>query len=372
LQEELEKNQEILDAKLSAIDKEKLAWDSVQLKLDAYKLALEQSKSELVGMLELINQIAAAMAKISSGTISSALVSSGATDSYVAPEDDAESIAALEEFLRIVAELDAAIAAVETGADNDAEYERLQARLAAAQKAYDDYVNAGLNVRPDTNAADAAADAAAQAADAAAAAAQAAADMADAALEAADAAAAEYDAAVAVGLSSGVIDNLAKMAAAADKLAKDAADALTRTASDAAVAAAGAEAAAAAQAAAQAAADGFDGSGGGPGGRFGMQLLASGGMVKPKYFATGGFSRGTDTVPAMLSPGEFIMSKYAVNSYGLDKMKAINSGSYQGEKVYNYNLSVNVKSDANPEDIARVVMTQIKQVDSQRIRTQRA
>jgi TP901 family phage tail tape measure protein len=96
-----------------------------------------------------------------------------------------------------------------------------------------------------------------------------------------------------------------------------------------------------------------------------------GGMI-PKYLASGGFPRGTDTIPAMLSPGEFVMSKYAVNSYGVDKMKAINSGSYEGEKVYNYNLSVNVKSDADPDDIARVVMTQIRQIDSQRIRTQRA
>jgi TP901 family phage tail tape measure protein len=103
-----------------------------------------------------------------------------------------------------------------------------------------------------------------------------------------------------------------------------------------------------------------------------MQFMAGGGMVMPKYFAAGGYSRGTDTVPAMLSPGEFIMSKYAVNSYGLDKMKAMNSGTYKGEKVYNYNLSVNVKSDANPDDIARVVMTQIKQIDSQRVRGQRA
>jgi hypothetical protein len=95
-----------------------------------------------------------------------------------------------------------------------------------------------------------------------------------------------------------------------------------------------------------------------------------GGMI-PKYLASGGFPRGTDTIPAMLSPGEFVMSKYAVNSYGVDKMKAINSGSYEGEKVYNYNLSVNVKSDANPDDIARVVMTQIRQIDSQRIRTQK-
>jgi peptidoglycan hydrolase CwlO-like protein len=99
---------------------------------------------------------------------------------------------------------------------------------------------------------------------------------------------------------------------------------------------------------------------------------SSGGMIMPKYFASGGSPRGTDVVPAMLTPGEFVMSKYAVSNYGVDKMKAINTGTYEGEKVYNYNLSVNVKSDANPDDIARVVMTQIKQIDSQRIRTQRA
>ena len=113
------------------------------------------------------------------------------------------------------------------------------------------------------------------------------------------------------------------------------------------------------------------GGGGGPGGRFAMMAMSSGGMVKPKYFSVGGSARGTDIIPAMLTPGEFVMSKYAVDSYGVDKMKSINRGSYEGEKVYNYNLNVNVKSDANPEDIARVVMTQIRQVDSQRIRTQR-
>jgi TP901 family phage tail tape measure protein len=139
--------------------------------------------------------------------------------------------------------------------------------------------------------------------------------------------------------------------------------------------------------------------GGGGGGRFATMAMSSGGMIPrymaaggiavprlrsekmpiqmsyggmvPKYFAVGGMSRGTDTVPAMLTPGEFVMSKYAVDSYGTNKMKAINNGSHKDEKVYNYNLSVNVKSDANPEDIARVVMTQIRQVDSQRIRTQR-
>jgi hypothetical protein len=103
----------------------------------------------------------------------------------------------------------------------------------------------------------------------------------------------------------------------------------------------------------------------------GMQAMSSGGMVKPKYFSVGGAARGTDIVPAMLTPGEFVMSKYAVSNYGVDKMKAMNTGGYESEKVYNYNLSVNVKSDANPDDIARAVMTQIRQIDSQRVRGQR-
>ena len=95
--------------------------------------------------------------------------------------------------------------------------------------------------------------------------------------------------------------------------------------------------------------------------------LSRGGLV-PKYFAAGGYARGTDTVPAMLTPGEFVMSRYAVNSHGTDKMKAINSGSSVGDSVYNYNLSVNVKSDASPDQIARTVIAQIQQIDSQRMR----
>ena len=95
--------------------------------------------------------------------------------------------------------------------------------------------------------------------------------------------------------------------------------------------------------------------------------FATGGLV-PKYFAIGGYAKGTDTVPAMLTPGEFIMSKYAVDSYGTGTMKDINNGSQQLGSVYNYELTVNVKSDANPNDIANTVMTKIKQVDSMRIR----
>jgi hypothetical protein len=98
--------------------------------------------------------------------------------------------------------------------------------------------------------------------------------------------------------------------------------------------------------------------------------LAKGGLI-PKYFAAGGFARGTDTVPAMLTPGEFVMKRYAVDKYGVDTMKSINSGTYRGDSMYNYEVNVNVKSDANPDQIARAVMTQIKQIDSQRIRSNR-
>ena len=94
-----------------------------------------------------------------------------------------------------------------------------------------------------------------------------------------------------------------------------------------------------------------------------------GGLI-PKYFAIGGFAKGTDTVPAMLTPGEFIMSKYAVDQHGVDTMRKINNGDSFGGAVYNntYTLTVNVKTDANPNDIAQAVMSTIKRVDDRRIR----
>ena len=95
-----------------------------------------------------------------------------------------------------------------------------------------------------------------------------------------------------------------------------------------------------------------------------------GGMISK--FASGGFAVGTDTVPAMLTPGEFIVSKYGVDKFGVDNLRAINKGDNpSSSSVYNYNLSVNVKSDANPNEIARTVMMQIKQIDSQRIKGNR-
>jgi hypothetical protein len=95
----------------------------------------------------------------------------------------------------------------------------------------------------------------------------------------------------------------------------------------------------------------------------------SGGLIK--RFAVGGPVIGTDVIPSMLTPGEFVMSRYAVESFGVDKMKAINSGTYESGSVYNYNLSVNVRSDANPEQIANTVMAKIRQIDSLRLRGSR-
>jgi TP901 family phage tail tape measure protein len=119
-------------------------------------------------------------------------------------------------------------------------------------------------------------------------------------------------------------------------------------------------------------------------------FLSSGGLV-PKYFANGGLSRGTDTVPAMLTPGEFVMRKSAVDKFG-PLLSAINdpsfkmpkSSSYSGASsgvnnvvdnssaMYNYNIGITVpQSNANPNDIANAVIGQIKYIDAQRIRGQR-
>lgn len=107
------------------------------------------------------------------------------------------------------------------------------------------------------------------------------------------------------------------------------------------------------------------------GGGGGKLLLRSTGGIVPKYFAAGGFARGTDTVPSMLTPGEFVVRRSSVQDFGVDRLKAINSGTYSGESVYNYSVNINVKSNANSDDIARSVMTTIRRVDSQRLKTGR-
>jgi hypothetical protein len=133
--------------------------------------------------------------------------------------------------------------------------------------------------------------------------------------------------------------------------------------------------------------------------------MAKGGLVKPRFFANGGFvGKGTDTVPAMLSPGEYVIKSQRVKDLGTRLFDNINSGSLSSvqsmsspsfssgsssvslnqssvpsrqaaasssNSVYNYSLSVNVASQSDPNTIAQTVMNQLQRVDSQRIRNGR-
>jgi hypothetical protein len=99
---------------------------------------------------------------------------------------------------------------------------------------------------------------------------------------------------------------------------------------------------------------------------FANRYYASGGMVIPKGYAIGGGIYGTDTVPAMLTPGEFVVRKAAVDSIGIDKLNSMNSGTSMSDCVYNYSITVNANS-SDASDIADAVLRQIKRVDSQRL-----
>ena len=130
-----------------------------------------------------------------------------------------------------------------------------------------------------------------------------------------------------------------------------------------------------------------------------------GGFVKE--MAVGGFVPGigmTDSVPTMLTPGEFVMNKNATTQFGA-QLAAMNSSKYpsmmdsitpttysnmssynvsptvtsvstnvndNSNTMYNYNLKINVnESNASSSDIARAVIGQIKYIDAQRIRGQK-
>jgi hypothetical protein len=137
-----------------------------------------------------------------------------------------------------------------------------------------------------------------------------------------------------------------------------------------------------------------------------------GGLIP--YMANGGMfqSVNTDTVPAMLTPGEFVVKRSSVDRFGLQNLKNINNGTYGNtlsrgfnqpvypeisrdyasanigggiysssdvpqsntqvdNSVYNYSLSVNVEgTDASPDQIANVVMRKLQDFGSQRVRGQ--
>ena len=129
------------------------------------------------------------------------------------------------------------------------------------------------------------------------------------------------------------------------------------------------------------------------------------------------FAKGTDTVPTMLTPGEFVVNSASSKRFG-PMLEAMNNGSFkyytptapivpnnfsqpvynmpsrsyagadspggiyptsnispsltaQDNSVYNYSLSVNVEgTNTNANDIANVVMNRIKNIQSQQVRGQ--
>jgi hypothetical protein len=125
------------------------------------------------------------------------------------------------------------------------------------------------------------------------------------------------------------------------------------------------------------------------------QRMNLGGIFEPK---------GTDTVPAMLTPGEFVINRKATQKFE-PMLRAINSGSFNpsdldapnfsipskgygapsptllasssesfaqvDNSVYNYSLSVNVEgSNSSADQIASVVMNKLRNIRSQQVRGQ--
>lgn len=73
--------------------------------------------------------------------------------------------------------------------------------------------------------------------------------------------------------------------------------------------------------------------------RGGPVYAQSGAYMKPK---------GTDTVPAMLTPGEFVVKKSSVDKYGVGMMQSINSGKY----LASGGSTIKVSRPDSEEDIA--------------------
>jgi TP901 family phage tail tape measure protein len=130
---------------------------------------------------------------------------------------------------------------------------------------------------------------------------------------------------------------------------------------------------------------------------------ASGGEIM-SFMSNGGSPLGSDTVPAMLTPGEFVIRRPMVNKFGTKFFENLNNGTFPGlgkpmfgpkfnvprtkeisrkesadsatlmtNPVYNnmYTVNVNVRSESNPDTIARAVISQIRQIDSRQLRGNR-
>ena len=124
---------------------------------------------------------------------------------------------------------------------------------------------------------------------------------------------------------------------------------------------------------------------------------ASFGVYKDGGLITGPGTGTSDSIPAMLSNGEYVVRAASVAKIGIPALEAINAGkipeltganvsansisinsgrtsinrntsSQDSGSVYNYSVVVNAETNANPDQIAGAVMAKIKQVEGQRVR----
>ncbi|NDB86707.1 MAG: hypothetical protein EB127_29035, partial [Alphaproteobacteria bacterium] len=119
----------------------------------------------------------------------------------------------------------------------------------------------------------------------------------------------------------------------------------------------------------------------------GFQGMSMGGMARKRY-AFGSIVPGfgsTDIVPALLTPGEFVINKGVAKELG-PILSAVNSNVFPslelgGPRVkpnaptssnqvqYMYNLDINVAgSNSSPDDIANAVIGKIKMIEDRNIR----
>jgi hypothetical protein len=88
----------------------------------------------------------------------------------------------------------------------------------------------------------------------------------------------------------------------------------------------------------------------GPGGN--PNGYAMGGIVRPRYLSTGWTPRGTDTVPAMLTPGEGVLSRRGMRALG-----RLNDGGGSGGGN-TINITVNGVV-GNEREVSRMIMAQV-------------
>jgi len=81
-----------------------------------------------------------------------------------------------------------------------------------------------------------------------------------------------------------------------------------------------------------------------------------------QHFAAGGFvPNGTDTVPAMLTPGEFVLNKGAVSSLGASAVASLNKGQLpNGDTTITMNLTVNTTEPVTDSYVRTRLMPKIK------------